>query len=72
MNRKTIKVLMIEDNIGDARLIEEHLKDVLDINFETIHVDHLSKGIDRVSKGDIDIIQSRQLTHPANLSTSIV
>ena len=51
---KSIKVLFIEDNLADAQLIEEMLINVMDVKLEWVQC--LSIGIDRLSKGGIDII----------------
>jgi two-component system, cell cycle response regulator len=51
-----IRVLLIEDNPGDARLIQEMLAEAEGIRFELECVDNLSTGIDRLAKGSIDVI----------------
>jgi len=55
MNDKPLTILLIEDNPGDVRLIEEILKEskVLRFNFE--HADCLLKGLECLKKG-IDIL----------------
>lgn len=59
------KILLIEDNEGDARLIEEMLQmkgnllddnNNLSPNFSLIHEDHLSDGLDRLESASIDIV----------------
>jgi len=56
MDDKPIKVLLIEDNPGDARLIRECLSDGGKIKFDMEYVDQLSSGLDRLTKGEIEII----------------
>ena len=51
-----IRVLLIEDNPGDALLIEEALHDVPTPAFGLDHVDRLSLGLERLARGDIDVI----------------
>lgn len=53
---KIIRVLLIEDNPGDARLIQEMLAEADSTRFELECVDNLSTGIDRLAKGSIDVI----------------
>jgi DNA-binding response OmpR family regulator len=52
----SIKILIVEDNPGDARLIEEMLKDVEDINFDIIHVVRLDEGLKYILTKDFDVI----------------
>src|ERR1044071_6508419 len=51
-----IRVLLIEDNPGDARLIQVMLRDSDAGFFSTEHVDRLELGIQRLAAGDIDIV----------------
>lgn len=51
-----IKVLMIEDNPGDARFIEEMLKDVEDTQFDVLHVLRLDEGLKYLLTDNFDII----------------
>ena len=55
MNDTPIKVLLVEDNPGDARLIGEMLSAGDDL-FELIHVGDLSAGLERLYAGGIDVI----------------
>ena len=52
---KAIRILLIEDNPGDARLLEEMLKEA-NVRFELEYIDRLSSGIAKVKSVDFDII----------------
>lgn len=56
MNSKCIKVLLIEDNQGDAVLIREMLKEVKSTEFKVKHAHILSEGMEYLLKEDFDII----------------
>jgi len=51
-----LKVLLVEDNPADARLIEEMLKDVGAMNLELEHARSLSQGIRKLSEKQFDAI----------------
>jgi len=53
---RQIKVLLIEDNPGDARLIGEMLSEVNGALFDLENVDRLSDGLTRIQKGGIDAV----------------
>ncbi len=56
MDEKEIKILLIEDNSGDARMIEELLNETGSFRYKLVWVDQLSKGLQSIQFGDIDII----------------
>lgn len=56
MNNSTIKILQIEDNPGDVRLIREMLKDCKKLEHTFEEVPSLEKGKERLSKGDINVV----------------
>ena len=61
MNRQSIKILLVEDNLGDARLVRAMLTDRdIDGSTQTIfnltHVERLSKAIKSLAKEVFDII----------------
>ena len=56
MNDMRIKVLLIEDNPGDARLIKEMLSEDSPTVFELVHADQLSKGFEYLEHDSVDII----------------
>jgi diguanylate cyclase (GGDEF)-like protein len=56
MDKKHIKVLLIEDSPGDARLIQEMLMEADASRFELEHVDKLSTGLKRLGKEGFDVL----------------
>lgn len=50
------KVLLVEDNPGDARLMREYLSDPAGKSFELEHAVTLQEGLDRLAKGGIDLV----------------
>ncbi len=56
MNDKPLKVLLIEDSPGEARLIKEMLAEVKGARFDLEHADRLSSGLERLAAGDIDVL----------------
>ncbi len=56
MNNQLIRILLIEDNPGDAFLIEEQLKRADIIDFNLINVDYLHKAIATLKQDYFDII----------------
>jgi len=51
-----LRVLLIEDNPGDAHLIQEMLRQVGSTSFEVDHTDRLSKGLGRLATEPIDLV----------------
>lgn len=51
-----IKVLLIEDNPGDARLIREALSDTENMHFELQWVDQLDSGIKLINNNVFDVV----------------
>ncbi len=56
MEAQYIKVLLIEDNPGDARLIREMLAQARGVIFDLEGADRLSAGLKRIGGGGIDIV----------------
>ena len=56
--RITRVVLLVEDNTGDADLVQEMLEAVAGdrFSFGVVHANRMSEAIERVSRNDIDII----------------
>lgn len=53
---KTIKILLFEDNLGDARLFAETIKEIPSQCYEIIHVNSLSEGLTALGNKTADII----------------
>jgi signal transduction histidine kinase/GGDEF domain-containing protein len=58
MKNHNIQVLVIEDNPGDFRLIQEMLLEVKDKFFNVELVENLSKALERLKLGGIDVVMS--------------
>jgi PleD family two-component response regulator len=56
MMNNHLKILLIEDNAGDARLIQEMLKDIETASFESEWVSSLSAGLKRLSEIHFDAL----------------
>jgi two-component system, cell cycle response regulator len=55
-NIPSIKVLLIDDNPGDARLIQKALSDTEQVHFEVKWVNQLDSGIEWVTKDVFDVV----------------
>jgi len=56
MKTEEIRVLLIEDSIGDIQLMREMMRNVRDVRFRLTTTDRLKKGIKILQEGGIDII----------------
>jgi two-component system cell cycle sensor histidine kinase/response regulator CckA len=56
MIEEPIRVLLVEDNPGDARLVRETLADVKSPPFELTHVERLSQARQRLAEERFDIV----------------
>jgi hypothetical protein len=56
MSDERLKVLLVEDNAGDARLIQESLSEAKGEPFEVEIADRLSAALERLGKGGIDAV----------------
>ena len=56
MKQQSIKVLLIEDNPGDARLLQELLKEVTSVQFYIEQADCLSQGLQSLIEQTFDVI----------------
>jgi signal transduction histidine kinase len=56
MKEKTGRVLLIEDNLGDARLLAEVLRDVPGKPFELVHADLVGSALERLSREHFEAI----------------
>ncbi len=55
-NGRVIRVLLIEDSPGYARLIQETLKDAENVNFDLVHVGSLSDGLSHLNNKSTDVV----------------
>jgi PAS domain S-box-containing protein len=53
---ESTKILLIEDNPGDARIVKEELSEEIDFLFELLIADRLSFGIDLIKSENIDLV----------------
>jgi len=56
MNSANIKVLLIEDDPGDVGIVREMLTGDTAEGFQIEHCERLSTGIERLIKGNIDVV----------------
>src|SRR4030042_2528148 len=56
MGDEHIRVLVIEDNVGDVRLIREMLSEVAGVDFELVCVGRLSEGLECLDQRNFDVI----------------
>jgi len=56
MGDKPIKVLLVEDNPGDARLIREMLKEAAAARFELVHVVRLDEALKLLGEASFDVL----------------
>lgn len=55
-DKNTTRVLLIEDNPGDARLIREMVRDMPEAGIVLEHANKLAAGLERLAAGGIDIV----------------
>lgn len=56
MSLQPLKVLLIEDNSGDAELVSRMLREASDPSFVVEHANRFSAGLDRLVRGGIDLV----------------
>lgn len=56
MDNQTINILLIEDNPGDARLLQELLREAVSIPIDVKQVTRLSQGLKAIAEFNFDII----------------
>src|SRR5580692_1335110 len=56
MNLDGIRVLLVEDNPGDARLFTELLRDAGASRLSMVHVDRLAVALDRLNRDPFDVM----------------
>jgi CheY-like chemotaxis protein len=55
MKSATVRVLIVEDNQGDARLVREMLSETNIGVYEVTHVGRVSEAVARLRNGDVDV-----------------
>jgi Flp pilus assembly CpaE family ATPase len=56
LSQPVLQVLLIEDNPGDADLVKAALSEAAEAAFQVHHAEALVPGLDRLSRGDIDLV----------------
>jgi CheY-like chemotaxis protein len=56
--KKNIRILLVEDNPGDAYLIEDHLEEFANFSYELKNVGTLSEGLSILKNQPFDVILS--------------
>jgi signal transduction histidine kinase len=56
MNNSIIKILLVEDNPGDALLLKETLREITHTKFELTHATQLSEAVAHLGKSSFDVI----------------
>ncbi|KFA89801.1 hybrid sensor histidine kinase/response regulator [Archangium violaceum] len=53
---KALRLLLVEDNPGDARLLQEELKEVTSVRFEVHHVTRMAEALAVVEEPGLDVV----------------
>jgi len=56
MKEKALRVLLVEDNAGDARLLREMFSKEKPDSFELTHLLRMSEAVVHLGKGEVDIV----------------
>ncbi|MDJ0686938.1 MAG: hybrid sensor histidine kinase/response regulator [Xenococcaceae cyanobacterium MO_188.B32] len=56
MFESSVKILLIEDDLAEARLLQEVLKSFQLMQYSLVHVKRLQEGIDRLQQNSFDVI----------------
>lgn len=54
--QELMRILLIEDNPGDVRLLRQHLAEGGARRFELVHADRLSAGLERLAETSFDVV----------------
>ena len=55
-DRATIRILLVEDNPGEARLLREELSDATSDHVEVVHADRLGAAIEQLGRSPFDVV----------------
>ncbi|ATB30790.1 hybrid sensor histidine kinase/response regulator [Melittangium boletus] len=53
---RALRLLLVEDNPGDARLLREELKDVTRVRFDVLHVTRLAEAVEAAREPGLDVV----------------
>lgn len=56
MDQSLVRILLVEDNAGDARLLRETLRDAEGLSFDLVHVDRLDDAVKRLENDVFDVL----------------
>ena len=56
MSNTPVKILLVEDNPPDARLLQETFREITGTKFEITHVKQLSEAVSQLGKSSFDVI----------------
>jgi signal transduction histidine kinase len=56
LDKRTLRLLLVEDNPGDPRLLQEELKEVTSTQFEVLHADRLAEALRMVGGAAVDAV----------------
>ena len=56
MDSTPIVILLVEDNLPEARLLQETLAEARAVDFDLVHVEQLSQALERLREGPVDVI----------------
>ena len=56
MTDEVLKILFVEDNPGDARLVQESMRDHATLKSEVVHVERPEQAVDRLATHDTDVV----------------
>src|SRR3990167_9181975 len=51
-----MRILLVEDNAGDVRLLQEYLKEAGADRYQITHADRLARGLERLAEAHVDAV----------------
>lgn len=51
-----MRILLVEDNPGDIRLLREYLKEAGADRYQITHADRLARGLERLAEANVDVV----------------